>query len=152
MARNISTSGINELKIHDNISDSDILLYYRAPTTAERNGYHNMAIQRKGRKIRFRQPEARLHYGLKILSGFREGDFVRDVNGRPEPFSSDSGSPAYLPSWKDEIEKGAADLVMLLAAHVFDSSAEIDEPEEDEDEAGAAGDDAPGNSEETSRQ
>jgi len=132
MARNTSTTGNNELKIHDNVSDSDIVLFYRTPTTSERQGYQNMALQRKGKKVNFNQAEARMTYGLKILTGFREGDFVRDVLGAAAPYSSDRNSQNYLEEWKKELEAGASDLIMLLAAHVFDASAEIVDAEDGE--------------------
>jgi len=132
MARNTSKSLNNELKIHDNMSDSDIVLFYRTPETSERQAYQNLALQRKGKNIKFNQAEARLVHGLKILTGFREGDFTRDVNGEKNvPYSSDKSSPHYLETWKEEVEAGAADLVMLLAAHVFDASAEINAGEEE---------------------
>lgn len=131
MARVLGTTR-NSLTLFDNISNSEIILYYRNPTTAERNGYANMAMQRKRNKIKFNQAKARLTYGLAILLGFREGDFVRSEGGREVTFSSDKESPHYKPDWKEELEKGAADLVMLLAAHVFDVSAEIQDEEEEE--------------------
>lgn len=130
MPRNTSTTGNNELKIRDNVSDSDIVLFYRTPTTKERQEYQNMALQRKGKQIKFNQAEARLVAGLKILTGFREGDFVRDVMGQSVPYSADPNSPHYLEGWKAEVEAGASDLVMLMAAHVFDASAEIVDPED----------------------
>jgi len=126
MARNTSSIECNELRLHDNVSDSPIVLYYRTPTTTEREGYQNMALQRKGKHVQFRQASARLKYGLDILVGIREGDFTRDVDGRKNvPYASDPASTNYLETWKDEVAAGAGDLVMLLAAHVFDASAEI---------------------------
>lgn len=148
MARVLGTTR-NSVTLSDNISNSEIVLYYRNPTTAERNGYANMAMQRKRNKIKFNQAVARLKYGLVILLGFREGDFVRSEGGKEVPFSSDKASPHYLPGWKEELEKGAADLVMLLAAHVFDVSAEI----QDNDDGGQeeAEEDADPNSGKTSQ-
>lgn len=122
---------VNELKIHDNISNSDLVLYYRNPTTAERQRYANEAVQRKRNKIVTNIPEARLKWGQQILTGFREGDFMRMSGGKPAAMSSDQASPAYYDKWREELEAHAADLLMLLAAHVFDSSAEAEEPEED---------------------
>ncbi|MCK9254088.1 MAG: hypothetical protein M0P55_15165 [Clostridiales bacterium] len=142
MARNITARGCNELKIHDNISSSAIVLYHRTPTTQERQAYSNMSVQRKGRKIKFNTAAARLKFGLKILTGFREGDFVRIVDGKQVPFSADPTSSNYLKTWKEEVEAGAADLVMLLAAHVFDGSAEIDEEQDDAADDGPDEDDA----------
>lgn len=150
MARNTSVSERNELTIHDNMSDSDIVLYYRTPTTKERQAYANLSVQRKGRKIKINTAEARLKHGLRILTGFREGDFVRSEGGKEIPYSWDKGSPNYLPTWKEEIERGAADLVMLLAAHVFDGSAEIN-MDDDDDGADIVGDDADPNSAQTSQ-
>lgn len=123
----------NELKIHDNLSDSDITLLYRMPTTRERQGYQNMVLQRKGKKVEINQSAARLEFGLKILSGFKEGDFERNVDGRNVAFTWREGAENYYPDWKEWIGKHAGDLVMLLAAHVYDASAYIAEEEEGED-------------------
>lgn len=117
---------INELKIHDNISNSDIVLYYRAPTTAERAAYTNELIRRKGRKVEFKQFETRLKYGLKILSGFREGDFEDKIDGRFAPLASDPKSAHYAPDWKDRIQKNAPDIIEVFAAHIFEGPAEVE--------------------------
>lgn len=151
MARNISGTTNNELRLRDNMSGSEIVLYYRTPTTGERNGYQNMAIQRRRNKVVMNQANARLEYGLKILTGFRSGDFVRNVGGKAVGFSSNPAADDYLPSWKDELKQGADDLIMLLAAHVFDGSAEIDMPEDDDD-GGIEEDDADPNLPPTSPQ
>lgn len=150
MPRNTSLTPRNELVIHDNLSDSDIVLYYRTPTTTERNGYQNMAVSRRRNRVVLNQAGARLKYGLLVLTGFRDGDFVRDVDGHAEPYSSDPDSPRYLPAWKDEVAAGAADLVMLLAGHLFDASAEIEEAEDGASDNETAGEDVPGNLTETS--
>ncbi len=130
MARR-EASDRNEVEIHDNISNTDILFYYRTPTTSEIEGFSNLSIQRKGKKVRFQQPKARLKYGLHILTGIREGDFERrDADGKYIALSSDKESPNYYPEWKGWLRKNAADLVMLLGMHVFDISGEIEEPED----------------------
>lgn len=121
----------NELKIHDNISGSDIVLHYRMPSTAERAAYANESFQRRGRKIKAAIGETRIKYGLKILQGIREGDFETDT-GRP--LSSTFGSEFYDEGWKEKIAKHAADLVELLAVRVFDAPAILD-AEDEEDEA-----------------
>ncbi len=123
----------NQVTIHDNISNSEILFFYRTPTTAEIEGFSNLSIQRRGKKVKFRQAEARLKYGLKILTGIREGDFERLDNGQYVPISSDEGSPHYYPAWKEWLRENAADLVMLLGLHVFDNSAEIEIDDDEED-------------------
>ena len=134
MARR-EASGRNQVTIHDNISNTEILFFYRTPTTSELEGFSNMSIQRRGKKIRFRQAEARLQYGLKILTGIRDGDFERLDNGRYVPISSDEGSPHYYPQWKEWLRDNAADLVMLLGLHVFDNSAEIEVDDAEDDAA-----------------
>lgn len=134
MPRSIDNE-INELKICDNISNSTLVLYYRQPTTQERAAYANESVQRKRNKIVTRIAETRLKYGAMILEGFREGDFTRKRDGRTVPMSSDPQSPQYVPDWKDQVVAGAGDIVMLLAAHVFDAPAETEEPDIDGEDA-----------------
>lgn len=128
---------VNALEIHDNISNSDIVLHYRNPTTAERSGYANECIMRKRNRVEYRQAEARLKYGLKILTGFRAGDFERKPDGKWVPMSSEEGADNYFADWKEHLKKHAADLIMLLAAHVFDGSAEINDPDDDNEDSPA---------------
>lgn len=127
----------NEIKIHDNLSDSEIVLYYRFPTTTERQKYHNSSVVRKKNKVEMNTAQARLTSGLDILTGFKIGAFERKVDGRYVAFSAVDGEPDYYPEWKQWVEKNAADLVMLLAARVFDAPSclsDVDaESEEGED-------------------
>lgn len=125
MARSILDE-INELRLYDNISSSTIVLFYRDPTTAERTAYANESVQRKRNKIITRIPETRIKFGAMVLTGFREGDFIGKKDGQKTPMSSDSSSPNYFPDWKEQITQKAADLLMLLATHVFDGSAETE--------------------------
>ena len=121
----------NELIINDPLSNSQLGLYYRNPTTSERQGYMNSAVKRVKNKITLHQAEARMVWGGKILVGIRDGDFLRMVDGRPVAMSSDPASPDYYDGWRDEIESGCGDLVMALAAVVFDGGAEIATPEDE---------------------
>ncbi len=120
----------NELKINDNISGSELSLYFRMPTPSERQGYSNMAVQRRGRKVKFLQSEARLKYGMKILTGFKDGDFERKEGDSYLPMASEPGHENYFEGWRDWVQHNADDLVMLLASHVFDMPAEIDDSED----------------------
>jgi len=124
----------NEVSIHDNLSNSPIVFRYRMPTTKERVAYDNESIQRKGKKIKMRQAEARLKFGGMILTGFGPGDFTKTVDGKNVPIASDPDHPNYDPDWKKRVMEEAADLVMLLAGHVFDIPAYIDDDDEDDDE------------------
>ncbi len=124
----------NKLTLYDNISGSKIVLYYRHPTTKETSAFLNEAVRRRRNKIEMRQAQARLKFGAKILTGFREGDFLQKKGGEKQPLSSDPESSNYTPDWKDQVVKHAADLVMLLGGYVFEGSAEVEENESDSDD------------------
>jgi len=127
----------NELKIRDNLSDSDITLFYRMPTTKERQEYQNATIKRQKNKIEFNHAAARLTAGLNILTGFSDDSFERKVDGRYVPISCIEGDANYYPAWREWVKVNASDLVMLMAARVFDGSATItteDEKDESPDE------------------
>lgn len=135
----------NELVVQDNLSGTEIVLYYRMPTTREKVNYENMSLQRKGNKVIQNIGDARRRYGFEILTGFRERDFERIGPGESwVPMSSDPKSPHYDPNWKSVVADQASDLVELLAARVFDHSAAALEPtpEPEPDPRGEAGADA----------
>lgn len=122
----------NTLKMFDNLSGTELSLTYRQPTTSERQGFQNMAIKRRRNKVTTHYAEARLRYGLAIMTGFKAGDFGRLKDGKPVPMATDPGHADYYEGWKKEVEAGAADIVMTLAAHVFESPAEITEADDPE--------------------
>lgn len=124
----------NEVIFEDPISGDKLGLYYRMPTTKEREGFVNMAVRRKGNKVTLHHAEARMAYGMKILIGIREKDFLRMVDGKAMLMSSDPASPDYVADWAKEIETGCADLVMALAGHVFDGSPRLASQDEEESE------------------
>lgn len=127
MARQLSDRH-SEITILDRLSTDDagnpteITLYYDMPTTEDRVGYANEQITRKGNQVINNLIPTRIKYGLKILRGFKEGAFCDD-SGRP--ISSDPGSPNYNAAWKTLVKKYAADIVQLLAVHVFENSAAV---------------------------
>lgn len=124
----------NEMIFEDHLSGDKLALYYRMPTTKEREDFLNMAVRRKGNKVTFHHTEARLTYGLKILVGIRDGDFVRqaDAGSSLLPMSSDPNSPDYCADWKQSMEDGCADLIMALAGHVFDGTPRLADAEEED--------------------
>ena len=67
----------NTLKLHDNISDSKLHLYYRTPTVKEVAGYTNGMTKRIRNKIVNCTGECRQKNGKNILMGFREGEIGR---------------------------------------------------------------------------
>lgn len=122
---------INSVKFSDNLSGSELEVYYRQPTTEERAAYSNESVQRKRNKVLFRAVQARQKFGLKILTGIREGDFLIKKEGKTMPIASDPASPNFDPNWKTLIMTHAADVVELLALHVFDASVEtLDETQD----------------------
>ncbi|MDY7034561.1 MAG: hypothetical protein SV375_00135 [Thermodesulfobacteriota bacterium] len=133
MARELSEE-LNELKVQDNISNSSIVLYYRTPTTEENIQYTNESIVRRRNKITSRLGEARQKFGLKILEGFRAGDFTKKIDGRSVPLASDPKSNEYDPEWKILIAKHAPDIIEILAIHAFENAAETADVEEDVDD------------------
>jgi hypothetical protein len=136
MARKLGETN-NSVLIRDNLSETDVRLFYRIPTTAERVSYSNESFRRKGGKIINQAVETRLKYGLKIVTGIRDGDFERSVDNRWLPISSDPNHPDYAKDWKEFLEKYASDLVQLLSLRVFEASAQIaEEPEPEEPDNG----------------
>ena len=122
---------LNELRIQDNISNSTIVLYYRMPTTEETVAYTNEMTSRRRNKLISRLGETRQKYGLRILEGYRRGDFEKKVGKKYVPFDSDPDSKHHAPDWKKLVKVHAPDLVELLARHVFESAAEVEEAEEE---------------------
>jgi len=125
----------NELRMVDNLSDDPepITLYYRLPTTTERQKYHNACVKRVGNKVESNHAAARLNGGMTILTGFKKGAFERKVDGKYVAFDFVPGNPDYYDAWQDWVKQNAADLVMLLAARVYDTSASIQTEEVEED-------------------
>jgi len=123
MARRLG--GKNSLKIADNISGTTVTMYYVLPTNKQRLAYQNASVERKGNQIVNKTAEARQEYGLEILTGVGAGDLEVMRDGAWVPLITDAGATGFDPDWKDVVLERAADLVELLAAHVFDVSARI---------------------------
>lgn len=116
--RDLKSSDKNKLVISDARSGTEIELYYRSPTTQEEAAFQSKLLKRKGNKIVFNSHETRLEFGLKILTGFREGDFGFDG----DVISSNPMSSNYTEDWKDRIKTGASDMVSALAMTVFEGA------------------------------
>jgi len=116
--RDLKPTDKNELVVHDAISGTDIVLYYRLPTTSERIAYQRALIRKTGKKVVLRAGEARQEFGLKILTGIREGDFGYDG----KTISSDPKSERYRDDWKQLVGETAGDLVEVLALTVFEGA------------------------------
>jgi len=133
----------NELRIQDNISGSEIVLYYRMPTTEESIRYTNQMQQRRKNKLVLRLGEVRQKFGAAILTGFRDGDFEIKAGDQYAPIASDPTSRYFDPHWKEHVMQRAADIIEALAIHVFEASVEAAGDEADGEADGeAAGDEA----------
>jgi len=123
----------NELRLHDNISNSTIVLFYTTPTAKQQAAYTNGMTKRVRNKLINCTGEQRQNYGADILTGFREGDFLK-ADGTP--FSSDPASPNHDPEWKKQVARFAPDLIERLAIHAFEQTAEQDDtPDLDDGES-----------------
>lgn len=125
--RDLTKSDKNKMIINDARSGSEIELYYRNPTTQEEVEYQSKLFKRQGKKVLINAFGTRLDMGLKILTGFREGDF--GIEGKP--ISSDPQNPDYKENWKDLLKENAADIITAFSFAIFegaraDTGAEID--------------------------
>ena len=103
------------LAVQDPVSGSVVTLYYRRPSSEERVAYQLSAYRLEGGERRFCLGETRVKFGLEILTGFGEGDFlIQEDNG---PASLD---PERHPDWKSRLADHAPDLVAYLALQVFE--------------------------------
>lgn len=128
----------NKIIFHSNLSDCNVELTYRNPTTKERTEYQNRAVIRKGNKTSFNIAEAQADSGFKILTGIREGDFeipVQDHEGFKSgkipkgesdyiTISSDPDSKFFVSDWKEQVKACAEYLLIELGRRVFDNAAE----------------------------
>ena len=117
----------NTLKLHDNLSNSSVHLYFRSPTTKEVAGYTNGMTKRVRNKLINCTGECRQKHGENILEGWREGDFGIMKDDQVVVISSDPQSQDYNPKWKEIFCEKAADLVERLAIHAFEQTSDIDD-------------------------
>jgi hypothetical protein len=117
----------NKLILQDNLSGSEITLFYRMPTTQEVNAYANGMVTRKGNKLQRTLGEMRQLHGTKILTGVGEGSFGRMVEGKVVPLSSNPASANFDQDWKRQVAEQAPDIVEALAIHVFEVSVQVSE-------------------------
>ena len=110
----------NVLRIRDNLSGSELELYYRMPTTEERVGYINECFHREDGEVKVQIAETRQKYGLEILEGFRVGDFEVETDDGTEVLNPDDH-----PAWKEHLHAGASDVLEVLATRVFEASAAV---------------------------
>lgn len=109
-------AAVNEFIIQDHLSDTELKVYYRQPTTEERQAYINNRHKRVGDEYVDNSVAGRVAGGKAIITGVGEGDFERLEGEGHVPVTPDQKD------WKEWMEANAADVLQLLAVRVFERS------------------------------
>ncbi|MDA3834419.1 MAG: hypothetical protein PF495_13625, partial [Spirochaetales bacterium] len=96
--------------------------HYRRPCSCERHSFLNDRARREGDAYVDNSVGARLEAGKAIITGVRDGDFERRVGDGYLGISTDPESGVYYPVWMEWMADNAADLLLVLAVRVFESS------------------------------
>ena len=121
--------------VFDSATGQEVELTHRLPTTSEEVEFQRRTFRRRDRRnispedIARNLAEIRVEFGLKVLTGFKEGDF--GVDGKP--ISSDPESSNFYPEWKNLLREKAPRIVSALAVAVFEGG-RVQSPDEEEDE------------------
>jgi hypothetical protein len=115
----------HEMVIADTISGEHLSLFYRTPSTEERQKYMSAMFKRVGDEIQDHSFETRIKWGKKILTGIGEDQFAFQVEGENQTISSNPENKNYRADWKDLMEQYLSDLLWFLAFRVFEGSAQI---------------------------
>ena len=97
MPRDLEFSNKNKMVLHDPVAQEEVVLYYSTPTNAQRVRFGNDMHKGKGKKVRLQLSFAHLKYGAEVLTGIKEGGFIKGG----EVISSDPASDNFDPEWKD---------------------------------------------------
>ena len=111
------------------IGGQKVGVYYRSPTPSEYIGYHREKLKFRGGKIENNLIEANLRYGLKVITGVRQGDLEFRENGAWKKLDTTMMPEA---EWKALIERDFLELVDFVGSRVFnpiESSAAENEEE-----------------------
>ena len=126
------------LLLQDNLSDSVLGIYYRQPTTKERQAYLNKRSIRQGNRFVDNSAACRVESGKRIITGLRDGDFERRVEGgNYRPIATNRDSADYYEAWPEWMEKHCSDVLTALAVRVFEVPVQAGAKEAAED--GTAG-------------
>ena len=129
----------NVFEVVDGLSGDVHEIFARQPTNRERAAYLASLFKRKGKKVIDNSFETRLRFGQRVCDGFTKGTFIH--NGKV--FASDPADPDYRPDWKEQLVKGAADVLVAMAFQVFEGTSrsmdEVDFETVDVDDLGDEG-------------
>jgi hypothetical protein len=111
---------INEMTIQDSFTGTEIAVYYRTPTTQERQAWLASLFSREGGEVKDEQTKANLEWGKTVLTGIGENCFgVPEGENGVKPISSNSESENYRADWRELLCEFAPDFVEFLAERVF---------------------------------
>src|SRR4030066_34691 len=91
--------------VFDSATGQEVELLHRLPTTQEEVEFQQRTFRRRDRKsispedIARNLAEIRVDFGLRIVTGFKDGDF--GVDGKP--ISSDPESTNFYPEGKNRV-------------------------------------------------
>jgi hypothetical protein len=109
--------------IYDAPSGQTCGIYYRRPKPSECIAYQSSLVKRKGDKIQDNTFKTRLEFGLKIITGVREGDYGIENGNGVVPIASDPSSSDYREDWKELLARIAHLHVVAVAALAFEGVA-----------------------------
>jgi hypothetical protein len=121
--------------VFDSATGQEVELFHRLPATSEEVEYQRKTFRRRSGKnispedIARNLAEIRVEFGLKIVTGFKEGDL--GVDGKA--ISCDPDSPIFYPEWKTLLREKAPRIVSALATAVFEGG-RVQTPDEEEGE------------------
>lgn len=117
--RILKPSDKNELVIFDPLSNGNVTLFYRKPTTEERVNYMRRLFKKNEKGENEIDYDVRTEYGLEILTGIGEDNFG---NAEGKAISSNPESSNFDKDWKTLVEAEADELIILLAVTVFEGA------------------------------
>src|SRR3990172_4138175 len=119
--------------VFDSATGQEVELLHRLPTTSEEVEFQQRTFRRRDKKsispedIARNLAEIRVDFGLRIVTGFKDGDF--GVDGKS--ISSDPGSNNFYPEWNNLLRDKAPRIISALAVAVFEGG-RVQTPEEEE--------------------
>ena len=126
--RVIGPKVINEMVVADPMSGDQLILYYRSPTTEERQQYVSDLFLQEDGKVKDNTQIARLKWGLELLTGIGDQTLALTIDGETRPVHNNPESEHYRADWKELMREYAADLPVFLALRVFEALRQIPKP------------------------
>jgi len=114
-------TSFNKLNVKDPISESIIQWHYRLPTTSERLATRNKMVIRDGDTVKMAEnaDEIMQEDTFALITGFRVGDFEREIGGDYQAFSWNPADANYYPEWRQWLRDNAMDLVEPLSRKIY---------------------------------